>query len=1393
MTDDTNLAALEPVERPLSLIPVGLKEAALDSPTFRATALHFSDHIDAVERWLEGFIKAAAKLVAETAALEAAVSSYLVHTAPPQLVSEAVLDHDYSILALRRYNDGAREYWNAMLRGTKRTDVVAVEPIKAFLANELRGFKDSRRALDATQKTFDHVISRYLGQNKTKEASSLREDAFQLHEARKAYLKASMDFCVAAPNLRASLDKLLVRVFAELWKDMRTGREANDVLFTRTSAEMERVRGWSREMENSERAFKRELQSARKQIEDSAAQMTKPSRDMDHYAASTVPYLGTGASAVAGPSNATEKSEKQGWLFLRTVAGKPARAVWSRRWFFVKNGIFGWLVQGTRSGGVEESEKIGVLLCSIRPWFQEERRFCFEVKTKDTSIILQAETQQELADWISAFEFAKRKALEDPSSTQSSTHAGIDAAFAISPPVAPELTAKVNDGQNANDEGLIVPAVEGNTLARQSTDVGKRITNEKDQESSVSREHAARIIQKLDLSKRLPVSPSQPSPMTPAAGIASLISASHYAFPVGPGSPATPGIEGPRRTMTMPIPTTSLAPATLANPPAPTNLSHAAVLVNADRDLLPGRGDGTGTPSGIMANLWGSSNWGYVNRLGSSDSAKPRLPANSSSPTFPPSMTQDDVVVMDGMGEEKPNHKPLIASPTLSVNHRKTRSETVAEETPSSMAFRPRQTTERNEYPSLYPPQLKAQHAQFQALFPEAPRAEKLVLVFRATWNPTEQQEFPGRVYVTTKEIYFYSNHLGLVLITGVPLDNLIEVTAAPGRDCDFLYLHLRQGKETESRRITVKVFLEPLRLLQRRMDYLVQNANSDSPEEIEDVLKALIRMETEVLQRSSSVDSWEDIEFVPDEGSMGLGDTDIRARQRNVKTSLRIDGNLFGDTTTIKTGREVLKFKLPSQPVVYAPQGMQASVTRDFNISAKALFHVMFGDKSAVFQLLYVNRWADKITQTPWIKSSNSPSQPSSTRWTRSFESNSVVTDTQTIDILNDHLCYVVTNLKHSSRLPYAARFRQMTKIVITHTAKSRCKLAIFQRITWHAPPSLTYVKHLIEVQSLNSLEADALDVTNVAMDQVSRLGNHSKTNRAIDIFGNIGQHSETASIDPTTTISKTASLPKPQAPRKAFGLGRLIINDVFVRILALLGWVLDIAMALSKNVIGVCTAHSLLLTLLLVSVMWNTWHEYRDGVLWWRERGAAHFMTRLGVGPSPSMTKAVYLADIESLVQPPLSSVWDDGNTTFGGDMQAQTKTCRSTFLDHLAISTSSLSEAVFSSENSDIATKRTSSSRRFQRTRAALASYRHDLLVAMRVVNRVEKDVVSAEWESWVQGEAERCILVKQMFQRQNPHGKDTPSLEAELGEDFVHYCRGCQADVEALKVNNQTRLI
>lgn len=765
-----------------------------------------------------------------------------------------------------------------------------------------------------------------------------------------------MDFSIQAPQVRNSLDKLLVRVSFDQWREFKTFHRNNGVTFDKWGQEMDRIKGWIHEMDGSERSSRRELLAARKQIEEAAEIAARPTRELEDYSTSTVPYLG---SRPLSNLNVTKefKAEKQGWLNLRTLSGKPTRTVWVRRWAFLKNGIFGCLVQGHRTGGVEESDRIGVLLCSVRPAFQEERRFCFEVKTKNNNIMLQAETQKELMEWISTFEAAKQKALENPASTDLSVEGKVtvqDPAFSISQPPAPEFAADPADSltpsagdEGSSDRGGIVPLPE---RERNSSDLSssRRIPT-LDSESS-ARDHTSRIIQKLDLHRK---SNAHPPPSTggPTGGIASLITASHNALPYsGSVSTSVAANETSRnRSLSNRSATPStLAPLTFANPPASTSMSKAAVMVSHERGIGLGTADSTGgMPSGMMANLWGSSNWGFLNKL-----ERERIP-------------QSDGTISD----LDPKQGPRSSSPVSDSSKR-----TPVPDTESSGTSKPRQQTPgtlhrqtisldgdaskvqrnvlglTNEYPSYYPQQLKAQDAQFRLLFPDVKKEEPLVMVFRATWNPNDQQEFPGRAYVTTKHIYFYSHHFGLVLTTGVSLISIREVTAAPGRDCDFLFLHTHQRPEdTTPGRITIKTFLEPLRLLQRRLNFLIEDSAADEPQPLEAIFKALIKMETDTPNRAPSVDSWEDMPAMDDR---------IDSDGKDIRAPLYIEKDLDINQRPTGRGKDVPKFRLPSQPVQYVPQGnLRLAAEKVLDISPKALFHVLFGDKSAVWQLLLYER----------------------------------------------------------------------------------------------------------------------------------------------------------------------------------------------------------------------------------------------------------------------------------------------------------------------------------------------------------------------------------------------------------------------------------------------------
>lgn len=777
-----------------------------------------------------------------------------------------------------------------------------------------------------------------------------------------------MDFAVTAPSLRMALDKMLVKMFSDQWRDMRNPGDHVDGSVGRWGNDIERIRGWSRELENGEKMFRRELQSARKQIEENAEMALRPSRNVEDYnplssSAIKRPLKNQQASAIRG----IDETEKQGWLNLRTVTGKPARIAWLRRWFYVKNGVFGWFVQGSRSGGVEEGEKVSVLLCGVKVAVLEDRRYCFEVKTKDTTSILQAETQHEFLDWIEAFETAQKKALEETSTIGSSILTArrvSDAAFAILPPSAPEFTASAADlGLQYGDEAssitldriasLPVSGSEPNSnpANKSSFDFSShRGSTSSDREGESGRDHVLRIIQKIDLPRKSTSGPQMgaisashiPNSPSISGGASSIASrtATNDAVSRGPGmilqTPSSVSHTAQSRSLIQlrELPVSTLAPRTLINPPTPTNLSGLAVMVTGERAISQGHIDVTDSYfTVVIANMWGSSNWSYFDELRdqkeSTSSALSLDAGNTHAPKTDNSLT-------------------VSRSPSPPLKR---------SDSEKDRGTLKQSTNLQQGYPAFYPLPLRLHEAQFRLLVPHARQDESLVLVFRASWNVNDTQEFPGRVYATTTRLYFYSNHLGLVLISEISLDLVSEITAAPGRDCDFLFIHMKAAHdEAGPTRITIKTFLEPLNLLRLRLNFLVRHCKTHQGRDLESVLKSLIKMEHDDSASSGSLESWEDVSVnTPFDDGLLHRHALSRDHHRDFRAKVLVDGRIQSGVGKLDQTKGTSKFKLPSQPVDYEPTGMdRLAVKKVFDISPKALFHVMFGDKSAVWQLLY-------------------------------------------------------------------------------------------------------------------------------------------------------------------------------------------------------------------------------------------------------------------------------------------------------------------------------------------------------------------------------------------------------------------------------------------------------
>lgn len=1350
MSEATRAAAAPALKSSHHAVAVGLREATLDSPTFRATAAHFAEQIDAVEKWLNGYISSTSKLVHDIAALEETINTYLAKTIPS--AADGVIDNDYTFLALKRVGDGARECWMQLLSSMKRMENTVVEPVRSFLMGDMRNFKEIRKVLEQSQRAYDTALARYAGQSKTKEPSALREDAFSVYESRKAYIQASMDYCQLAPQVRFTMDKLLVKVSGDSWKELKRLRDAA-TNGTRWDQEMDRIRGWAKEMESSESTFRRELQIARRDLSDSAMTGCKPSRELEDYSTSTVPFLGSrGPTSITSTQKGPVVSEKQGWLFLRTISGKPARHTWVRRWYYCRDKVFGWLIPGPL--GVVQGDEIGVLLCNAKPAPGEERRFCFEVKTKSQSLLLQAETQSELTEWLEVFEVIKKKAFEATMDRGSNLAGNTDPAFSVSAPNIPEFSARTLDshlGLGSEEPPpsiertgtLAVPGGDPNSATRASFDVNgtlsrRNLTALKQdlarEEGESGREHAARIIQKLDLHRKATFGAGAEAALTSSSGsvggLASLISASNTLSPNSKQpSSLLPSVDSHPGT---------LAPLTLVKPPAVTSLSRTAVLTVGQAASSNNNG-GRILPS-VLANYWGTDVHGTV--------PAPEKP------------------VLPRLGSDDPVGVVVSESRALSLGE-------------------PEDGRSADEVPPNYPPELRAQHAQFQLLFPSVPPSEMLVLVFRAAWSSTASEGSKtrslagdGRIYVTPDHMYFYGQQMGLITAYRLSLDAIMEITVAPGKDCDFVFLHFGQDtNETGYSRITIKVFLDNLGLLHSRLNLLIDELQAEEPMETEALVAALIRLEQEDYDRPSpSAESWEDVP----------GDTPIddgTSSGRPVLLSPRLRPSGFGPVSRSK-------FQPPTHPVIYEPDDMkELAAERHFEISAKSCFHVMFGDKSFVFPKLYFEHRAKEISQGPWMLIDQG-------RMRRSFQfmveykdvlgrsKTAEVNDHQTIELLSDHATYVVSHVRTAWHLPHSRFFKLVVKIVITHVAKSRCKLAIYVRVDWSKSPALS--RSLVERQALQDVTNDAEELAELVTDQIRKLGPRARTNRAIQVFGHVGQQKQAVVFSPAPSDGSKKQAIKPRS------LTALIWETVRSfgesAVSSLIMW----AIAALKKLFEVVTAHRLILGILAMSIVTNLILTSNETAVWWRERRAAGFMRTLGVKPNTIMSKAIYMADL------PEATIGSGTELSF-----PQNSTCFGSFRDVLNATDMDAPWEKAGSSFSSPSTR--SAAQRLRQTRQRLGTYRHDLVVAMRVVNSIEREMLQSEWENWLMNEMSLCDELGMILQSEDPKkggGNKARSAQTVMqsisGErkQALHewretYCGSCRSDLEGVMAERRSR--
>lgn len=392
------------------LISVTLKEAALDSPSFRASVNHLDLQLLDTEKWLLALTSSLAKIPQEVKELRGFLSSFLEYLVP-LFLQDGLLDQEYTVASLNNTKEGLQMLWNMALAITE-VDMPHFEVIKDELVKKIASYKQLRKQFDAAQVKYDQFLSIFMALSKLKEAALVMEDLQQVFAVRRDYLHLSLELSMELSELSNLINERITLQNFALWSERMDKFSNNPVvtgLFSDFWTKTKRIRCWSDNYRRATHNLRSDLMLAKQHIEDRAVAQFTPSGVLNDYR----PQLINARSL----NDANEPSaEIHGYVFMKTWTEKSNKPIWVKRWAFVQGGVFGFLVLSPSKTSVQETDKIGVLLCSAKYSANEDRRLCFEVKSIDITITLQVETLSELESWLKVFDNARNRIInpEDP-------------------------------------------------------------------------------------------------------------------------------------------------------------------------------------------------------------------------------------------------------------------------------------------------------------------------------------------------------------------------------------------------------------------------------------------------------------------------------------------------------------------------------------------------------------------------------------------------------------------------------------------------------------------------------------------------------------------------------------------------------------------------------------------------------------------------------------------------------------------------------------------------------------------------------------------------------------------------------------------------------------------
>lgn len=295
---------------------------------------------------------------------------------------------------------------------------VFMEPVDSFVKKDIMQVRESKKTYEKSSDQLDTSLDRYLsvrvpinssgnGSNSNPAAAAASataaaatttasKDLNRIHEAAEDVSQQRREFHEKSVHYAVNLNEFNHRKRADFLENVLALMYTQFAFFHQGYELL-------KDMEPTMKDLTVRLKELRQQYDDDVA--AKLAETQKSVLENAEPYYSPLPSDQRPPA-LPPAAGKSGYL-MKKGSGKITQ-VWSRRWFSLRSD---YLIYSTRGKDEAPTIAANLRLATVKLHENPDRRFCFEVVSPVKSYVLQAESEQEMKEWIECLQDAIGRAL----------------------------------------------------------------------------------------------------------------------------------------------------------------------------------------------------------------------------------------------------------------------------------------------------------------------------------------------------------------------------------------------------------------------------------------------------------------------------------------------------------------------------------------------------------------------------------------------------------------------------------------------------------------------------------------------------------------------------------------------------------------------------------------------------------------------------------------------------------------------------------------------------------------------------------------------------------------------------------------------------------------------